>query len=85
MFCALGLLEHIKKHGNLVIAEGVLIEFCRRGQVQAGSLVPEVVVDNPDAVRALHQEFCDAGSDVVQAFTVNKAHILYALRCSAGS
>jgi len=29
-----------------------------------------VVLDYPECVRALHQEFVDAGTDVVQAFTV---------------
>ena len=64
------MLEELKK-GTVVIAEGYLFEFLRRGRVRAGSLVPEVVLDHPEAVKALHQEFVDAGSDVVQAFTVS--------------
>ena len=55
----------------MIVAEGMLIELMRRGRVRAGSLVPEVVVDHPEAVKALHQEFVDAGSDVVQAYTVS--------------
>lgn len=69
--CFVDLVDYIKSGNRLVIAEGVLFEFVRRGQIRAGSLVPEVVIDNPEAVRAVHQEFCDAGSDVVQAFTVS--------------
>ncbi|XP_067950837.1 betaine--homocysteine S-methyltransferase 1-like [Watersipora subatra] len=63
------LVEFLKTQKPLVIAEGYLFEFLRRGRVRAGSLVPEVVLDCPEAVRAMHQEFVDAGSDVVQAFT----------------
>jgi len=63
------LTDHLKTNGPLIIAEGYLFEFIRRGRLRAGSLVPEVVLDHPDAVKAVHQEFVDAGSDVVQAFT----------------
>ena len=65
----------MKSHSELIIAEGYLFEFIRRGRVRAGSNVPEVVIDYPDHVRALSQEFVDAGSDVVQAFTVSPKFI----------
>jgi len=55
--------------GPLVCAEGYLFEFERRGYLQAGAFVPEIVLDHPELVRALHQEFVHAGSDVVLAFT----------------
>ena len=41
----------------------------RRGYLQAGSFVPEVVLEHPEVVSQLHREFIRAGSDVVQAFT----------------
>jgi betaine-homocysteine S-methyltransferase len=53
----------------VVGAEGYLFELERRGYLQAGPYVPEVVLDAPDAVRQLHREFVRAGSDVVEAFT----------------
>jgi betaine-homocysteine S-methyltransferase len=31
--------------------------------------VPEAVIENPEAVRRLHEDFVHAGSDVVEAFT----------------
>src|SRR3546814_5647917 len=50
-------------------AEGYLFELERRGYLQAGAYVPEVVLEHPDMVRQLHREFVHAGSDVVEAFT----------------
>ena len=41
----------------------------RRGYLQAGAYVPEVVLEHPEVVTQLHREFIRAGSDVVQAFT----------------
>lgn len=63
----------MEKNGRVLIAEGYLFEFMRRGKIRLGSLIPEVVLDDPESVRSLHQEFVDAGSDVVQAFTVSPA------------
>ena len=71
-FVIADLVQYLKSHSELIIAEGYLFEFIRRGRVRAGSNVPEVVIDYPDHVRALSQEFVDAGSDVVQAFTVSQ-------------
>ncbi|MBV9681628.1 MAG: homocysteine S-methyltransferase family protein, partial [Solirubrobacterales bacterium] len=48
---------------------GYLFELERRGYLQAGGYVPEVVLDHPEKVRELHREFVHAGSDVVEAFT----------------
>ena len=53
----------------MICAEGYLFELERRGYLQAGAFVPEVVLEHPDRVQALHEEFVHAGSDVVQAFT----------------
>ena len=63
-----GLLERLD-HGPVVCAEGYLFECERRGYLQAGAFVPEVVLDHPEVVSGLHREFVHAGSDVVEAFT----------------
>ena len=55
--------------GPVICAEGYLFELERRGYLQAGAFVPEVVSDHPDVVRQLHQDFVHAGSDVVEALT----------------
>jgi betaine-homocysteine S-methyltransferase len=55
--------------GPLLCAEGYLFELERRGYLQAGAYVPEVVLENPGVVEQLHREFVHAGSDVVEAFT----------------
>jgi betaine-homocysteine S-methyltransferase len=55
--------------GPILCAEGYLFELERRGFLQAGAYVPEVVLDRPEAVEELHREFVHAGSDVVEAFT----------------
>jgi betaine-homocysteine S-methyltransferase len=48
---------------------GYLIELEKRGYVQAGPFTPEVVLEHPNAVRELHQEFLDAGAEVLQSLT----------------
>jgi len=55
--------------GVVICAEGYLFELERRGYLQAGAFVPEVVIEHPELVTALHREFVHAGSDVVEAFT----------------
>ena len=64
----LGLLDRLAR-GPLLCAEGYLFELERRGYLQAGAYVPEVVLEHPAEVRALHRQFVHAGSDVVEAFT----------------
>ncbi|MDQ3044627.1 MAG: homocysteine S-methyltransferase family protein [Chloroflexota bacterium] len=64
----LGLLERLAQ-GPVICAEGYLFEFERRGYLQAGAYVPEVVLEHPELVAQLHREFVHAGSDVVEAFT----------------
>jgi betaine-homocysteine S-methyltransferase len=81
----LGLLERLAR-GPVICAEGYLFEMERRGYVQAGAFVPEVVLDHPEKVEQLHREFVHAGSDVVEAFTyyahreklriIDKEHLL---------
>ena len=63
-----GLLERLEQ-GPVICAEGYLFECERRGYLQAGAFVPEVVLDHPEVVTELHREFVHAGSDVVEAFT----------------
>lgn len=61
---------------------GYLIELERRGYVDSGSdrelvgtgrgsgqFTPEVAIEHPDALRELHREFLEAGSQVLQALT----------------
>jgi betaine-homocysteine S-methyltransferase len=55
--------------GPVVCAEGYLFECERRGYLQAGAFVPEVVLEHPEIIEGLHREFVHAGSDVVEAFT----------------
>jgi betaine-homocysteine S-methyltransferase len=64
----LGLLTRLDA-GAVICAEGYLFEFERRGYLQAGAFVPEVVLEHPDLVEGLHRDFVHAGSDVVEAFT----------------
>jgi betaine-homocysteine S-methyltransferase len=68
---------------NVVLGDGgYLIELERRGYVDSGSgrekvgtgrgsgqFTPEVAIENPDALRELHREFLNAGSQVLQALT----------------
>jgi betaine-homocysteine S-methyltransferase len=87
-----GLLERLQ-NGPVICAEGYLFECERRGYLQAGAFVPEVVLDHPEVVTELHREFVHAGSDVVEAFTyyghrekmriVGKEHLLEPLNRGA--
>src|SRR6266540_4793134 len=63
-----GLVERLEE-GPVICAEGYLFELERRGYLQAGSFIPEVVLEHPELVTQLHREFVHAGSDVVEAFT----------------
>ncbi len=87
-----GLLDRLAA-GPVICAEGYLFEFERRGYLQAGAFVPEVVLEYPEKVAELHREFVHAGSDVVEAFTyyahreklriIGKEHLLEALNRQA--
>ncbi len=55
--------------GPVFGAEGYIFELERRGYVKAGAYVPEVVIDYPEAVTQLHDEFLRAGSEVMVALT----------------
>lgn len=64
-----GLLERLSDGESLIVGEGYVFELERRGFLTSGLFAPEVVLENPEVVRALHEEFVHAGSDVVEAFT----------------
>jgi len=53
----------------VLCAEGYVFELERRGYLSAGAYVPEVVLDFPEVVSQLHEEFLRAGSDVAVALT----------------
>jgi betaine-homocysteine S-methyltransferase len=55
--------------GVVLGAEGYVFELERRGYIKAGPFVPEVILDEPDALRQLHRDFLRAGSDVMVALT----------------
>lgn len=64
----MGILERLEQ-GVVLAAEGYLFELERRGYLQAGPYVPEVVLEHPEAVKELHREFLRAGSEVMVALT----------------
>ena len=55
--------------GTVICAEGYVFELERRGYLQAGAFVPEVLLEHPEVVEQLHLDFVHAGSDVTQALT----------------
>ncbi len=70
------------RDGVVIGDGGYLLELERRGYVDSGSerekvgtgrgsgqFTPEVAIENPDALRGLHQEFLKAGAQVLQALT----------------
>src|SRR2546427_10417274 len=61
-----GILERLSK-GVVLGDGGYLLELEKRGYVQAGPFTPEVVLEHPAAVTELHQEFLDAGAEVLQS------------------
>ena len=63
-----GLLARLKE-GPVICAEGYVFELERRGYLQAGAFVPEVLIEHPEVVEQLHLDFVRAGSDVTQALT----------------
>ena len=62
------LIERLNE-GPVLCAEGYLFAMERRGYLQAGAFVPEVVLEHPEVVSQLHREFIRSGSDIIQAFT----------------
>ncbi|WP_347861229.1 homocysteine S-methyltransferase family protein [Salimicrobium sp. PL1-032A] len=64
-------LEQRLQEGKVIVGEGYLFELERRGYLQAGSFVPEVALENPEALKQTYRDYMLAGSDVVLAFTYN--------------
>jgi betaine-homocysteine S-methyltransferase len=75
-------ITELLKSGAVLGDGGYLIELERRGYVDSGSgsetvgtgrgsgqFTPEVAIENPEALRELHREFLNAGSQVLQALT----------------
>jgi len=56
---------------TVICAEGFLFEAERRGYLASGEFVPELALENPEALKNIHVDFQHAGSDVVEAFTYN--------------
>lgn len=64
-------LEERLREGTVIAGEGYLFELERRGYLQAGSFVPEIALDNPQALKQAYRDYMNAGSDIVLAFTYN--------------
>jgi betaine-homocysteine S-methyltransferase len=62
-------LQQRLSEGVVLGAEGYVFELERRGYVKAGPFVPEVILDEPDALRQLHRDLLRAGADVMVALT----------------
>jgi len=62
------LLERLKD-GVVLGDGGYLLALESRGYVQAGPFTPEVTIEHPNALLALHQEFVHAGAEVLQVLT----------------
>jgi betaine-homocysteine S-methyltransferase len=75
-------IEELIKQRPVIGDGGYLIELERRGYVDSGSgreqvgtgrgsgqFTPEVAIEQPEALRELHREFLQAGSQVLQALT----------------
>jgi len=64
-----GLKERLSDGESVICAEGYMWELERRGFVKCGCFTPEVVLDYPERVTSLHEEYALAGSDVIEAYT----------------
>ncbi|MBI2950912.1 homocysteine S-methyltransferase family protein [bacterium] len=62
------ILERLKE-GVVLGDGGYLLALENRGYVQAGPFTPEVTIEHPNALLALHQEFLNAGAEVLQVLT----------------
>ncbi len=62
------ILEKLKE-GVVLGDGGYLLALESRGYVQAGPFTPEVTIEHPNALRALHEEFLHAGAEVLQVLT----------------
>ena len=60
-----GILDRLQS-GVVLGDGGYIIELEQRGYVVTGAFTPEISVTHPDAVRELHREMKNAGSEVLQ-------------------
>lgn len=72
-----GLEERIANGETVLCAEGYLLAISRRGYITHGLWVPEFILDEPEVLRGVHEEFVHAGTDVVEAFQVRSIYILF--------
>lgn len=63
------ILERLNAGETILGDGGFVFALEKRGYVKAGPWTPEVVMEEPAAVKQLHREFMRAGSDVMQTFT----------------
>jgi len=62
------ILDKLQK--GIVLGDGgYLLALEARGYVQAGPFTPEVTIEHPNALKALHEEFLHAGAEVLQVLT----------------
>src|SRR6266705_2576671 len=57
-------LQNRLRHGVVLCGEGYVFELERRGYVKSGPYVPEVVIDFPVAVQALHRQAVKLAKEV---------------------
>ena len=62
--------ERLSAGEYVICAEGYLLNLCRMGYLAHGIFVPEVILEQPEVLRAVHYEFVHAGTDVTVAFQV---------------
>lgn len=62
-------IARLKEEGPVLCAQGYIFALERRGYLQVGPFVPEVVLEHPESVEELTRNFVHAGSDVVEALT----------------
>lgn len=68
-------MERLARGERVLVAEGYIFELERRGYLRAGAFVPEVILEHPDVVKGLYEEFVHAGSDVVVALQVRVVYL----------
>jgi len=66
---SLDILARLKSGETIIGDGGFVFALEKRGWVKAGPWTPEAVFECTDAVKQLHREFVNAGSDVCQTFT----------------
>ena len=63
------LLEEKTAGRPVIHVSGYLWELERRGYLQAGAFVPEVVLEHPEVLEQAHRDYAHAGADTTLAFT----------------